>query len=118
MSSPRIRSIVYFENHFKIFLKSQPAKAQDKIFKMLEIIQTLERVPSHYLKAIRNTEGLYEVRVRLGSNIWRVFCFFDEGKLVILLNGFVKKTQKTPKAEINKAALLMKRYYEIKREEQ
>ena len=59
-------------------------------------------------------KGLFEARIKLGSNIWRVFCFFDKGKLVILLNGFTKKTQKTPKKEIDKAVLLMKEYYEEK----
>jgi len=59
------------------------------------------------LKHIANTEGLYEARIQLGSNIWRVFCFFDNDKLVILLNGFQKKTQKTPKGEINKDLRLM-----------
>jgi len=66
------------------------------------------------LKHIVDTEGLYEARIQLGSNIWRVFCFFDNEKLVILLNGFQKKTQKTPKNEINKALRLMLEYYEQK----
>ena len=60
------------------------------------------------------TNGLYEARIQLGSDIWRVFCFFDNGKLVILLNGFTKKTQKTPKNEIEKALQLMKKYYDTK----
>jgi len=63
---------------------------------------------------LAGTNGLYEARIKLGSNIWRVFCFFDEGKLVILLNGFAKKTQKTPKNEIDKAIRLMNMYYEEK----
>ena len=60
------------------------------------------------------TEGLYEARIQLSSNIWRVFCFFDKGKLVVLLNGFTKKTQKTPTNEIAKALSLMKEYYQQK----
>lgn len=60
----------------------------------------LERIPSQYLKHLEGTDGLYEARIKLASNIWRVFCFFDQGKLVILLNGFQKKSQKTPKSEI------------------
>lgn len=94
---------------------SQPKKVQDKIFKLIEIIETYERVPSTYLKAIAGTKGLYEVRIKLGSNIWRVFCFFDKGKLVILLNGFTKKTQKTPKKEIEKAIKLMESYHKDKK---
>lgn len=89
-----------YENHFENFLLEQPKKVQDKIFKIIEAIETLERVPSNYLKSMEGTNGLYEARIQLGSNIWRVFCFFDNGKLVILLNGFQKKTQKTPKNEI------------------
>ena len=87
---------------------------QDKIFKVIEIIETYERVPKNYLKALTGASGLYEARVKLGSNIWRVFCFFDEGKLVILLNGFSKKTQKTPKNEITKALSLIAEYFEEK----
>ena len=66
---------------------------------------------------MKSHKGLYEARIKLGSNIWRVFCFFDKGKLVILLNGFTKKTQKTPKKEIDKAVKLMKEYYEDKKKE-
>ena len=73
-----------------------------------------ERVPATYLKAIVGTKGLYEARIKLSLNIWRVFCFFDKGKLVILLNGFTKKSQKTPQKEINKANKLMASYFEEK----
>jgi phage-related protein len=71
----------------------------------------MDRVPSNYIKLISGTKGLYEARVQLGNNIWRIFCFFDEGDLVILLNGFTKKTQRTPKSEIDKARILMRTYY-------
>lgn len=108
----RVREVVGFENHFEIFLKEQPRKIQNKIFKVIEAIETLERIPSTYLKSISGTNGLYEARIQLASNIWRVFCFFDKDKLVILLNGFVKKSQKTPKKEIAKALRLMNKYYE------
>lgn len=108
----KIREIVAYKHYFESFLKQQPAKVQDKIFKILEAIETLERVPATYLKPITEHQGLFEARIQLGSNIWRVFCFFDKGKLVILLNGFQKKSQKTPKREIEKAKILMKEYYE------
>lgn len=110
----RVRKVIAYENHFEDFLLKQPVKVQNKIFKVIEAIETLERVPSNYLKAISGTNGLYEARIKLASNIWRVFCFFDKGKLVILLNGFVKKTQKTPKKEIDKALRLMTDYYDNK----
>jgi len=95
-------------------LIQQPKKVQDKIFKVLEAIETLERIPSNYLKHLEGTKGLYEARIQLGDNIWRMFCFFDKGRLIILLNGFQKKTQKTPKKEIEMALQLMKEYYEGK----
>lgn len=110
----KVRQVVEYENHFSDFLKKQPQKVQNKIFKIIELIEILESVPSRYLKALRETDGLYEARIRLGSDIWRVFCFFDEGKLVILLNGFTKKTQKTPKNELNKALKLKQKYYDEK----
>lgn len=111
----KVRKVIAYKNYFEDFLKALPEKAQNKVFKIIEAIETFEQVPSQYLKYIKGTEGLFEARVKLGSNIWRVFCFFDEGKLVILLNGFAKKSQKTPKKEISKAESLMKQYYKDKR---
>ncbi len=112
-----IREVIAYKNYFEDFLHEQPKKVQDKIFKIIEAIETLERVPSNYLKSMEGTNGLYEARIQLASNIWRVFCFFDHGRLVILLNGFQKKTQKTPKNEIDKALRLMKQYYQEKSNE-
>lgn len=74
------------------------------------MIETLKRVPEDYLKHIEGTNGLYEIRVQLGSDIFRIFCFFDKGKLVVLANGFQKKTQKTPKSEIEKALKIKEEY--------
>ena len=111
----KVREVVEFENHFSDFLKKQPLKVQNKIFKIIEAIETLERVPINYLKILVGTNGLYEARIQLGTDIWRVFCFFNNGKLVVLLNGFTKKTQKTPKNEIIKALRLMQNYYDTKK---
>lgn len=111
----KVRQVVSYGNYFEDFLKKQPIKVQDKIFKVIEIIETFERIPATYLKSISGSEGLYEARIKLGSNIWRVFCFFDKGRLVILLNGFTKKSQKTPQKEIKKAERLMNQYYLDKR---
>lgn len=110
----RVREVIAFKNYFEDFLLDQPQKVQDKIFKIIEAIETLERVPSNYLKHLTGTDGLYEARIHLSSNIWRVFCFFDGDKLVILMNGFQKKTQKTPKNQIEKALSIMAEYYEQK----
>lgn len=113
----KVRTVIAFKNYFEDFLLEQPIKVQNKIFKIIEAIETLERVPSNYLKSIVEVDGLYEARIRLGSNIWRVFCFFDGDKLVILMNGFQKKTQKTPKNEIEKAIKIMNEYYKEKNKE-
>ena len=110
----RIRTVIAYKNYFKDFLIEQPPKVQDKIFKIIEIIESQQRIPEKFLKHIEGEKGLYETRIMLGSDIWRVFCFFDQGQLVILLNGFQKKTQKTPKQEIEKATILMKEYYNEK----
>jgi phage-related protein len=76
----------------------------------LELVEDLKRVPETYLKHIENTDGLYEIRVQLGSNRFRIFCFFDQGQLIVLMNGFQKKTQKTPKKEIEIALKIKKEY--------
>lgn len=110
----RIRNVIAYKEYFTDFLMKQPQKVQDKIFKIIEIIEFQQRIPEKYLKHIESKKGPYETRITLGSNIWRVFCFFDEGKLVILLNGFQKKTQKTPKSEIDKAIILMQDYFNEK----
>ncbi len=113
----RVREVIAFKNYFEDFLLEQPQKVQDKIFKIIEAIETLERVPKNYLKHLTGTDGLYEARIQLGSNIWRVFCFFDGDRLVVLMNGFQKKTQKTPKGQIDKAKQIMVEYYEQKGKE-
>jgi phage-related protein len=110
----KIRTVVAYKDYFEDFLVAQPQKIQDKIYKIIEIIEFQQRIPEKYLKHIEGQKGLYEARITLGSNIWRVFCFFDKGKLVILLNGFQKKSKKTPKTEIEKAVLLMRDYYNEK----
>ncbi len=106
-----IRQIIAYKNHFEYFLLALDIRTQNKIHKIISLLETMDRIPSNYFKLISGTKGLYEARVQLGSNIWRIFCFFDEGNLVILLNGFTKKTQKTPKVEIDKAKILMRTYY-------
>ena len=74
------------------------------------VIETVEKIPSEYFKHMEGAEGLYEIRVQFGNDIFRIFCFFDEGKLVVLTNGFQKKTQKTPKKEIEKALKIKEEY--------
>ena len=109
-----VRKIIFYENHFIEFYQSQNDKVKHKIQYVFELIKQVERVPEKFLKHLEGTEGLYEIRVEFQSNIFRIFCCFDEGKLVVLFNGFQKKTQKTPKKEIEKAERLMKEYFQTK----
>ena len=76
----------------------------------MDLIAELERVPENYFKHIEATDGLYEVRVKQGGDIFRIFSFFDKGKLIIVANGFQKKTQKTLKQEIEKALKIKAEY--------
>ena len=110
----KFRQIVSYKNYFEDFLSKQTEKIQNKIFKILEIVEFQKQIPSKYIKHIEGTDGLYETRFSFGNNTWRVFCFFDKDKLVVLLNGFQKKTQKTPKKEIELAKKLKNEYYIIK----
>jgi len=107
----KIREITFYKNHFQDFFDRQNPKVQSKIIWTLDLIGELERIPETYLKHIENTEGLYEIRVQFGGDVFRIFCFFDEGQLVVLANAFQKKTQKTPKSEIE-MALKIKTEYE------
>lgn len=113
----KVREVVTYKGYFDDFFKVQPQKVRDKIIKILDVIEQVDRIPSTYLKYIEGTNGLFEVRVQLGSNIFRIFCFFDGNKFVVLLTGFQKKTQKTPPTEIDRAIRLMNEYYEEKRKE-
>ena len=105
------RKVSFYKNYFQDFFDQQSKRVKAKIVWTFELIEELERIPDTYLKHIENTYGLFEIRIRLGTDIFRIFCFFDHGKLIILANGFQKKTQKTPKREIEKA-LKIKADYE------
>lgn len=110
MDKQKVRTIVFYKDYFEEFFIKQRDKVKDKIIWTLELIQELERVPETYLKHIENTDGIYEIRVQQGSDIFRIFCFFDQGKLIVITNGFQKKTQKTPKKEIEKAIKIKNEY--------
>jgi phage-related protein len=110
MKSKKFRTVVYFKEYFKDFFKLQTVNVKKKIIWTLELIEDLEKVPETYLKHITGTDGLYEIRISQGSNIYRIFCFLSSGKLVILMNSFQKKTQKIPKNEIQKALKIKEEY--------
>ena len=107
----KYRKIIFYKDYFQDFFVKQRDKVKDKIIWTLELIEDVQKIPETYLKHMENTDGLYEIRVQQGSNIFRIFCFFDQGQLVILMNGFQKKSQKTPKKE-NNMALKIKEEYE------
>ena len=108
------REIIVYGNNFWEFYNEQSPKAREKILWTLRLVAELPIIPVDYFKHIEGTD-LYEIRVIFGGNIYRIFSFFDSGKLVILLNGFQKKTQKTPKKEIEKATQLKNQYYADKK---
>ncbi len=105
------RKIRFYKNYFQDFFSKQNKKVKAKIIWTLDLIEDLQRVPDTHLKHIENTDGLYEIRVQLARDIFRIFCFFDHGQIIVLANGFQKKTQKTPRKEIE-MALKIKAEYE------
>ena len=109
-----VRQVVAYANYFKDFKKTLSKETLQKIYQIFIYIMTQEQVPAKFLKSITGVVGLYEIRVEESGNIYRIFCCMDEGRLVILFNGFQKKTQKTPQSEIDKAEKLMKEYYNEK----
>lgn len=109
------RKIIFYENHFIEFYQKQEDKVKGKIQYVFELIKQVDRVPEKFLKHLTSTNGLYEIRVEYQSDIYRIFCCFDDGQLVVLFNGFQKKSQKTPKKEIQKAEQLKTQYFENKK---
>ncbi|MCK5136166.1 MAG: type II toxin-antitoxin system RelE/ParE family toxin [Bacteroidales bacterium] len=97
------RQIFNYGNHFQEFYKSLEPTVKKKVDWVIGLVRDLEVIPSKFFKHIRGSDGIYEIRIMVHRNIYRIFCFFDEGKLIILLHGFQKKTRKTPKNEIIKA---------------
>ena len=96
------RQVIAYKKYFLDFYVRQPDNVQSKIEWTLQLIRVTRQVPEKYFKHMEGTKGLYEIRVEVGSNIYRIFSFFDKGNLVILGNAFQKKTQRTPKSEIEK----------------
>ena len=109
-----MRSTFVYGTDFWDFYYAQRTEVQEKIDWVIGLVRTLKMVPQKFFKHLEGTEGLFEIRTKLGSDIFRILCFFDEGNLIILLNGFQKKTEKTPKNEIEKATRLKQSYYEEK----
>ena len=109
------REIIFYDNHFIEFFQKLERKVKEKIKYVLELIKQVEKKKEKFLKHLSGTNGLYEIRIEYQSNIYRIFCCFDKGKLVVLFNGFQKKTQKTPQIELDKALILMNEYFQHKK---
>ncbi len=107
----KIREIIFYKNYFDDFFETLTEKVKDKIDEVLFMTTILVRVPSKFLRSISGIKGLFEIRIEYESNIYRIFCCFDKGNLVVLFNGFQKKTQKTPTKELTKAENIMKEYF-------
>ena len=103
------RRILTYDGYFEAFMSSLKEKEQEKIQYGLLLLKTQDRLPKKFIKLVR--DGLYELRTEYGGNIFRVFFIFDEGKVVVLFNGFQKKSQKTPPSEIDKALKIKEAYY-------
>ncbi len=108
----RYRQIIYFKNYYFDFFDKQSEKLKDKIDYVLFLITVADRIPKKFFQHMEGTNGLYEIRVEYHGNIFRIFCCFDEGDLVVLFNGFHKKSQKTPNNELDKAVKIMKEYFD------
>lgn len=110
----KIRELFFFKNYFRDFYITQKPKVKKKIVWTLKVIEEVERIPDVYLKHLEGTDGIYEIRVQVGNDIFRIFSFFDKNNLIIIGHGFQKKSQKVPKAQIEQAEKIRKEYHEEK----
>ncbi|MDI6804418.1 MAG: type II toxin-antitoxin system RelE/ParE family toxin [Bacteroidota bacterium] len=108
------RQIIFYGHYFQDFYLEANDNVKEKIGYVFRVIKTVDKVPEKFLKHVEGTDGLYEIRVEVSSNIYRIFCCLDKGNLVVLFNAFQKKTQKTPKQEIELAEKLKKEYFTLK----
>ncbi len=106
-----VRQLIFYKEYFIEFFDGQTDKVKTKIDYVLFVLTHADRVPEKFLKHIEGTTGLYEIRVEAGRDIFRIFCCFDKGKIVVLFNGFQKKSQKTPRQEIDLALKIMNEYF-------
>ncbi len=114
-----MREIVFYKTpsgHSPVddFLDTLSAKQAQKVSWVLNLVEELVNVPGQYFKKMVNTDDLWEVRIGVGSNIFRLLGFFDGNKVVVLAHAFQKKTQKTPKQAIKIAEIRKHDYFERK----
>ena len=111
------RQIIFHGQHFQEFYIEQSEKVREKIGYVFRVVRTVDKIPEKFLKHLEGTDGLFEIRVEVGSDIFRIFCCFDKGNLVVLFNAFQKKSKKTPKQEIELAEKLRNEYFSLKGKE-
>ena len=112
----KVRTIKLFKDYFKEFYIEQTDDVRDKINFVLRLVETQRIIPRKFFRIIEGSDGIYEIRVVLDSNIFRIFCCLDKGSIVVLFHGFQKKTQKTPSKEIKRAEAIKKEYFKSKEE--
>ena len=115
MEQKFIRHVFYYKRYFLDFYEKQTQEVRKKFNWTLELISVIDKVPKKYFDHMTGTDGIWEIRVEVGSNIFRAFSFFDEGKLIVIANAFQKKSQKTPKNELELARKIKKQYFDEKR---
>ena len=107
----KIRTIKLFKNYYKEFYVAQTKTVRDKINSVLRLVETQRMIPKKFFRIIEGSDGIYEIKVEIDSNIYRIFCCMDSGAVVVLFHGFQKKTQKTPNKEIKLALQIKEAYY-------
>lgn len=105
-----LRQIHLYKSYFQEFYKSQAFNVRDKINYVLDIVRYERIIPRKFFRIIEGSDGIYEIRVEVEGNIFRIFCCMDKGAIVVLFHGIQKKSQKTPRKEIKKAEALRKEY--------
>ena len=108
------RELFFFKNYFKEFFDKQRPKVKKRIIWTLKVIEDVDRIPEIYFRHIEGSDGIYEIRIQSGNDIFRIFSFFDKNRLIIVGHGFQKKTQKTPQSQLTLAQKIRKEYYESK----
>ena len=108
------RQIIFHGHYFQDFYLNQTNKVREKIGYVFLIVKTVDKIPGKFLKHLEGTDGLYEIRIEVANNIFRIFSYLDKGNIVVLFNGLQKKTQKTPKQEIKLALKIKNEYFKQK----
>lgn len=109
-----IREVIFWGDYFETFYGQQDQKVKRKINYVLWLIRYTERVPEKFLKHLEDSDGLYEIRISTTFKEIRFIAFFDDNKLIVIANCFVKKSQKTPKRELDLGQRLKQEYFNFK----